>query len=368
MGMMSKKTAKWSLLAAVSLFFVACTSGKPPDKFEIRTGVNVSHWLSQSEKRGEERLAYITEADFAKIAAIGFDHVRIPMDEVQLWDSTGYKEEEAFGLLHKAISAALANKLRVIVDLHIIRSHYFNASSNTLWTDPREQKKLAVLWKQLSAELRRYPVGMVAYELLNEAVADNPDDWNRLVGKLIEQIRLEEPERTIVIGSNRWQGAHTFPDLRVPEKDPHIILSYHFYTPFALTHHQAWWTAIAEYAGPVHYPGQIVDTLVYRDLSLSAAATMRSWANGYFDKARLEKEMAPAIRYAREKNLPLYCGEFGVYPTIDNEVRLRYYQDLTDIFRAHHIAYCHWCYKGDFPILDKNGEPDKKLVTILTVE
>lgn len=93
---------------------------------------------------------------------------------------------------------------------------------------------------------------------------------------------------------------------------------------------------------------------------------MRTWANGYFDKARLEREMAPAIQYAREKKLPLYCGEFGVYPTIDNEIRLRYYQDLTDIFRANNIAYCHWCYKGDFPILDEKGEPDSKLVAILT--
>jgi len=365
---MTRKLAGSILLVLLSLFFITCASRKPVEKFAIRSGVNVSHWLSQSEARGEERLAYITEADFVKIAAIGFDHVRIPVDEVQLWDSTGHREEEAFQLLHMAVNAALANKLRVIVDLHIIRSHYFNASSNTLWTDPREQEKLADLWKQLSAELRRYPVSMVAYELLNEAVADDPEDWNRLVAKLVAQVRLEELERTIVIGSNRWQGAHTFPDLRIPEKDPHIILSYHFYTPFALTHHQAWWAAIAEYAGPVNYPGQIVDTLVYRELSPAAAEAMRSWANGNFDKARLEREMAPAIQYARAKNLPLYCGEFGVYPTIDNEIRLRYYQDLTDIFRANNIAYCHWCYKGDFPILDAKGEPDSRLVAILTAK
>ncbi|HPG84655.1 MAG TPA: cellulase family glycosylhydrolase [bacterium] len=363
---MTRKTAGSVLLVLLSLYFITCTSEQPAEKFEIRSGVNVSHWLSQSEKRGEERLAYITEADFAKIAAIGFDHVRIPVDEVQLWDSTGHREEEAFKLLHMAVKAALANKLRVIVDLHIIRSHYFNAKSNTLWTDPREQEKLADMWWQLSAELRRYPESMVAYELLNEAVADNPEDWNALVAKLIQQIRADEPERTLVIGSNRWQAASTFPDLRVPENDAHIILSYHFYTPFALTHHQAWWTDISEYAGPVNYPGQIVDTLVYHDLSPKAAGTMRTWANGYFDKARLEREMAPAIQYAREKKLPLYCGEFGVYPTIDNEIRLRYYQDLTDIFRANNIAYCHWCYKGDFPILDEKGEPDSKLVAILT--
>jgi len=37
------------------------------DEFTIRTGVNVSHWLSQSDKRGEERKNYITRADFDTI-------------------------------------------------------------------------------------------------------------------------------------------------------------------------------------------------------------------------------------------------------------------------------------------------------------
>ncbi len=357
-----RKLITYTLFAA---FILSCAAEKAAGKFEIVKGVNVSHWLSQSEKRGQERLEYITAEDFKKIADMGFDHVRIPVDEVQLWDSTGHKEEEAFKLLHNAIDWALANKLRVIVDLHIIRSHYFNANNNTLWTDPKEQDKLADLWKQLSAGLRVYPTSMLAYEILNEAVANNPEDWNNLIARMIREIRAEEPERVIVVGSNMWQNAYTFPTLRIPENDPHLILSYHFYTPFALTHHQAWWSPLSEYAGPVNYPGQIVDTLVYRQLSPAAVETMRGYANGFFDKARLEKEMMPAITYAREKKLPLYCGEFGVYPTIDNEIRLRYYQDVVDIFKTNGIAYCHWCYKGDFPILQENGDPDGPLVAIL---
>jgi endoglucanase len=101
-------------------------------EFKIRTGVNISHWLSQSEKRGEERKSYIVKADFDTIASVGFDHVRIPVDEVQLWDSLGNKEEEAFELLHNAINWAIEAQIKVIVDLHIIRSHYFINESNAL--------------------------------------------------------------------------------------------------------------------------------------------------------------------------------------------------------------------------------------------
>jgi len=350
----------------ILLAFSCAPNDKTSEKFRIRTGVNVSHWLSQTEIRGEERAAYITEEDFNKIAKAGFDHVRIPVDEVQLWDELVNKEEEAFQLLHNAIKWALANNLRVILDLHIIRSHDFLAEINPLWNDPAEQEKLADLWRQLSLEMRSYPAGMLAYEILNEAVADDPEDWNKLLNKLIAQIRAEEPNRTIVVGSNRWQIPSTFPDLRVPEDDPNIMLSFHFYTPMALTHHMAPWTPIAEYSGPVNYPGQIVDTLAYQQLSESVVEVMGNYANGYFDKERLEKEMAPAIKKAKELNLPLFCGEFGVYPTIPNDIRLRYYTDLVEIFQGNNIAYCHWCYKGDFPILDEKGEPDEKLVSILT--
>jgi endoglucanase len=68
----------------------------PDEPFVIRTGLNVSHWLSQSDARGKERERFMTNVDFQKISAMGFDHVRIPVDEVQLWDSTGRKENETF--------------------------------------------------------------------------------------------------------------------------------------------------------------------------------------------------------------------------------------------------------------------------------
>lgn len=341
-------------------------SSAAPAKFVVRTGVNVSHWLSQSNKRGEERSAYITKADFDTIASLGFDHVRIPIDEVQMWDSSGNKEAEAFRLLHHGIQWAIENNLRVIVDLHIIRSHYFNAASNPLWTNKADQDWLVEMWRQLSDELHQYPDSMLAYEILNEAVAKDPNDWNRVLARVISEIRKKEPERVIVVGSNRWQSPGTFPELRVPADDPNIILSFHFYTPLALTHHEASWTPIAEYKGAVNYPGQIVDTSNYSALPDSAVEFMKNVANGYYDRKILEEQISPAIKVAQEKNLRLCCGEFGVYPTIPEDIALRWYSDLCSIFREHKIAFCHWNYKADFPVVNEKRDPNRKLVSILT--
>lgn len=334
-------------------------------EFKLRTGVNVSHWLSQSSKRGQERKDYITKADFDTIAKAGFDHVRIPIDEVQFWDSSGHKQNDAFELLHDAINWSIQADLKTIVDLHIIRSHYFNAKDNTLWTDPAEQAKLIDLWKQLSDELIKYPNDKVAYEVLNEAVADNHEDWNNVINKIITQIRKLEPYRKIVVGSNTYQIPSTMPYLKIPD-DPNLILSFHFYTPMPVTHYRAPWTGLAEYNGAVNYPGWAIDTANYKNMPDDLLSEVKQF-NGYYDKDKLWEEMKPAIETAKTKKLPLFCGEFGVYPKyIDDTTRFAWYRDICAVFNEHNIAYTHWCYKGDFPVVDNKGKPDSILVPILT--
>jgi endoglucanase len=223
---------KKKLMLIVFIIIITCiqifAQAKYADNFKIRAGVNISHWLSQSLERGEERAKYITAADFDSIASAGFDHVRIPVDEVQLWDSSGNKHKDAFDLLHNAIKWALKNNLRVIVDLHIIRSFYFNAASNPLWTNKAAQQKLIKMWMQLSEELHQYPDSMVAYEILNEPTAKNPEDWNIVLNKVLKAIREKEPKRIVVIGSNMWQNAGTFPELRFPQNDFKFSLLYSY--------------------------------------------------------------------------------------------------------------------------------------------
>ena len=93
----------------------------------IERGTNVSHWLAQSKERGEARASHIQEYAFARLDSLGFDFVRLPIDEVQFWDEEGNKLPEAWQLMHNAIRWTEKHHLRTIVDLHIIRSHYFNA-------------------------------------------------------------------------------------------------------------------------------------------------------------------------------------------------------------------------------------------------
>jgi endoglucanase len=338
-----------------------------PAGFQINRGVNLSHWLSQTEAWCP-KYAFIHEKDIRFIDSIGYDHVRIPIDEMILWDSTGAPINEAFDHLDSCLGWCAKYDLNAIVDLHIVRAHHFNASNdgttNTLWTDSTAQTHFVNLWIQLSGRLNKYPVNKVAYEILNEAVAPDHDDWNKLMNKAVAAIRKLEPQRVLVIGANMWQIAPNLKYLKLPEGDKNLILSFHTYTPMAFTHYKAGWTPGKAYTGPVHYPGQIITDAEYKkyvDTTNADLVGLFSDARETFNEARLLKVFQEGVDFAKSKNLQLYCGEFGCMPTVERKDRLAFYNDMITALESNHIAWANWEYKGDFGIYTFDLENKKSL-------
>ena len=334
---MRKNVFKLAMIVMALFLSTACFAQA------IKRGTNVSHWLSQSEQRGEARRLHIQEDDFARLESLGFDFVRIPIDEVQFWDEKGNKLPEAWDLLNNALDWSRKHNLRAIVDLHIIRSHYFNAvneadqAANTLFTSEKAQQDLINLWYQLSDFLKNRSCDWVAYEFMNEPVADEHEQWNQLVAKVHKALRSREPQRTLVIGSNRWQGHETMKYLKVPEGDKNIVLSFHYYNPMLLTHYGAWWTPLGKYKGKIHYPGVLVE------------------------------QFKDAIEAAKKYDLQLFCGEWGVYEPVDRELAYNWTRDMLTVFDEFNIAWTTWCYDADFGFWDqqRHSFKDYPLVELL---
>ena len=366
-----------ALLAIVMLAVAACADKPAEDNgvnnFRIRRGTNLSHWLSQSEERGEARKQHIQEDDFERLEQLGFDFVRIPIDEVQFWDEEGNKLPEAWELLTNALDLAQKHHLRAIVDLHIIRSHYFNAvnegdkQANTLFTSEKAQDDLIGLWYQLSEALKGYSNDSVAYEFMNEPVADEHEQWNQLVAKVHAALRKVEPQRTLVIGSNKWQGYETMKYLRVPENDKNIVLSFHYYNPMLLTHYGAWWTPLGQYKGKVNYPGILVSKEDYEAAPDSLRPLLEPFTTQEWNVEKIKADFKDAIEVAKKYNLQLFCGEWGVYEPVDRELAYKWTKDMLSVFDEFDIAWTTWCYDADFGFWDqqKNDYKDKPLVDLL---
>jgi endoglucanase len=354
------------LLAAIPAAIQA--ESHPHGQVILGKGTNLAHWLSQTRRTGEARRHFITEKDIAYIAELGFEHVRMPIDEKQMWDEQGRRDEEAFATLHDAIRWSLARELKVVVDLHILRSHHFNAEDKPLWIDPAEQEHFIDLWRDLSEVLHGYPNDAVVYELMNEPVADDPEDWNRLVARAFAAVRELEPGRTVMIGSNMWQHARTFDDLAVPD-DPRIILSYHFYEPFMLTHYGTPWTFMKGYDGAVRYPGVILEKAEYKALPEEMKEEVSRFVGVTFNKQVLAEMMEKPLRRARELGLPLYCGEFGVFSAAPDEDAIRWHRDMLEIFEENGVSWANWNYKSDqFGFVGLDGKPIERVTDALRLQ
>lgn len=364
----------------LSLFLMTMTlsmlhGGGNPNGFSLDKGVNISHWLSQrgDRPRGEIQ-TFFTEFDVIMLKQAGFDHVRIPIDEVEFWDDDGTAREDAWGALENGLTWCHRHDLNVVVDLHIVRSHYFNVgneegdqNANTLFEDPAEQKKFVGLWDEISDRIGHFPVDRVAYEFLNEAVGDDPEDWNRLLRKVYGFMRQKEPTRTFVLGSFNFQSISTLDQLWVPENDRNLVISFHTYAPFVVTHYTASWTGFRDYDGPIQYPGYPFP----EDLDMSKyPEELQGWIRGNnkpFDYSAALELIRPAAEFMQKHNLPIYCGEWGCYLAVPREMRLAYYRDWIRAFETLNMAQAIWDYKGGFRIVDdETKEIDHELIDILT--
>ena len=351
-------------LALFCLLQFSCTTDSPSD-FVLGKGTNLAHWLSQSNARGEARENFIQKSDIQYIAQLGFQHVRLPIDEEQMWDENGKRHDDAFQLMFNCIDWCIENNLRVVVDLHILRSHHFNEAEKPLWTDPKAQQQFCDLWTDLSSALKHYPLSMVAYELMNEAVADDHEEWNVLQARCFETIRKVEKNRLIVIGSNRWQSPDTFDALKVPD-DKNIILSFHFYNPFLLTHYHASWSSTRIYTGPVHYPGIVISQAEFDALPDDQKGEAQRFVGVECNKETLTKEMAKPIAKAKELGLRLYCGEYGVIDEAPQADRLRWYRDMMAIFDEQGIGSANWNYKSaNFGFVFADGSRNEDLINAI---
>lgn len=325
--------------------------------FTIRRGTNISHWLSQSDARGDERRKRFTKQDVIRLAELGLDHLRIPVDEVQLWDDQGQEIREAWDLLQQGLDWTLGAGLNAVIDLHILRSHYFNEGEKPLFTDPKALDQFLACWRSLSRNLSARSCDRVAYELLNEAVADTPADWNRVSRQAYQTVRALEPNRCIVLGSNRWNSVSEFEHLEVPSGDRNLLLTFHYYHPMPVTHYRASWTwQLKDYDGPIQYPGLAVPQAAFNKLPPDQQHRVGSM-NRYSDRGTMAAEMMWPLAVAAATGLPLYCGEFGAISLAPDAIRRAWYRDIRSVFEEHGIAWANWDFRGSFALFGPGNKP-----------
>ncbi|NLL73902.1 MAG: glycoside hydrolase family 5 protein [Clostridiales bacterium] len=332
-------------------------------------GVNLGGWISQyGEGKKEHFDSFITEADIAQIASWGMDHVRLPIDYMVLEDDNRpfiYKEE-GFFYVDQCINWCQKHNLNIILDIHRAPGYSFDSlNDNRLFEDEQLQQRFISLWQEFAKRYKGFGKNVV-FELLNEIVEPNSDRWNSLSKRAILGIREIDNSRTIIIGGNNYNSVNTLHELD-PIIDDNMIYTFHFYEPHIFTHQKASWDdLLKDLDFEVTYPSG--EELYKKYLAKSDEFRKRYVYGKTTDKQYLKKLLKPALDFAKERNVTLYCGEYGVIDLAPMDSNLRWHEDLCEVLREYGIGRAVWSYKlMDFPMTDKDSKVcNKALIEIVS--
>lgn len=334
-----------------------------------QAGVNLGGWISQFREAKKEHFdSFITEADIEQIASWGMDHVRLPIDYNVLEDDNSpfqYKKD-GFAYIDNCINWCRRQNLNIILDLHKTAGYAFHSlGANRLFEDEELQNRFLSLWQAFAIRYKQYG-NHVAFELLNEIVEPDSSRWNILSRRAVDKIREIDKERIIIIGGNNYNSVFALKELDRIDDD-RLIYNFHFYEPHIFTHQKAGWEkAMSELNFTIHYPTTNEDGRNHLRMS-------EEFKHSYDFKVNMNKDylkdlLRPALYFMAERNVGLYCGEYGVINNAPMEDNLRWHEDLCDLLIQYGIGRAVWNYKlMSFPMVDKNsGIVDEQLIRIVS--
>ena len=346
------------------------------NKTSLYQGVNLGGWLSQYEVYSLEHFRqFITESDIEQIASWGMDHIRLPFDYPLLEDDDqpGVYKESGFDFVEACVAWCQRSGLRVVLDMHKAPGFSFDeVSGSSLFGSTIMQERYLALWDELARRFRGRYTDTLAFELLNEVALPSSGPWNELATQAIVRIRAYDPSRLIVVGGNHHNSLEQLPELALPA-DEHLLYTFHFYRPFAVTHQRAHWLPLLlHYGKSVDYPGaasgleQALQNSPEDEPMIRAA--LGTEVGKPLDKTFVRTALLPAFDFMTETGQPLYCGEFGVISAASPGTQVNWTRDVVEVLEEYGIGRAYWSYNElDFSLVDeKRRVRSRDLVTVLS--
>ena len=323
-------------------------------------GVNFGGWFSQCDYSKDRFDNFIKEKDFEKAASWGLDHVRIPIDYNLVEDDNGNYLDSGIAYIQNAIDLCGKYNLNMVLDVHKTAGFSFDDGENEagFFESEELQERFYKLWEMLTKNFGKYH-DRVAFELLNE-VTDKAfcAKWNEIAEKCIKRIRAICPEVYILVGGYWNNSVEAVKDLAMPYDDK-IVYNFHCYEPLIFTHQGAYWIKKMPADLRVSYPDTVENYKKKHAIIAESTLSIYDFVKTTQANVEIFEEIfAEAVKIAEERNVALYCGEYGVINLAYTDSTLRWYKDINSVFVKHGIGRCAWSFKEmDFGLDDEHMKP-----------
>jgi endoglucanase len=152
--------------------------------------------------------------------------------------------------------------------------------------------------------------------------------WNAIYPAALAAVRKSNPTRPVIIGPGQWNSIRALDKLVLPKNDPNLILTVHYYDPHQFTHQGASWEKGAK------------------------AWIGTKWSGTEPEQAAIRKAFDKVSTWAKERNLPVYLGEFGAIAIADMDSRARWTSFVSREAERHGFSWAYWEFCSNFAAYD----------------
>ena len=312
-------------------------------------GVNLGGWYSQCDYSEERYDNFIKDEDFKTIKSWGLDHIRLPIDYELIETDEGEVLEKGYHRIEHVIEQCRKNGLNLILDLHKTAgySFYDGEGEEGYFDSEKLQERFYTLWVRLAERFGKND-DMMAFELLNEVTSrEYCDPWNRISHECIRRIREFAPTIKILVGGYYNNSVEAVKDLALPF-DENIIYNFHCYEPLIYTHQGAEWIPTMDPSFRISVDAPFSEMDKARGPMLEQVSTGFPGFKGSdtLSPAYFEAIFKEAIKVAEERDVALYCGEYGVIDLAKPEEALKWYKTINSVFVKYGIGRAAWSYRS----------------------
>jgi len=313
----------------------------------LATGANVCRWFRFPRAETPEHFeGYIDDREAETMARMGLKHVRLCIAPKALMDTaTGAVRPDRIQSVESAIRRLQKAGMAVIVNLH--------NEDRKAELDPAWQNAFVSFWGELARRLAAFDADLTFLELVNEPVFDKREkEWDALALRLMESIRRGAPVHTLVTSGPNWGGIDGLQKVALLP-DRNVVYSFHCYDPHLFTHQGATWSseAVKPLRG-VPYPSSpesIAPLLTALDAHPESKGALEKYGREAWNRERLASRFRRGIDWGTKHGVPLYCGEFGVYPTYTHaEHRAAWFRDFGQVLAENRIGWAVWGWDEGF--------------------